>query len=408
MFSYQRAKDLGKQKIKRMIADLRGHRIRELPSAAVTLAGPGSGPRLNLMILGIRKAAVFGGADTALRFFMSMQSYFTRSRILVLWEDEKDFDRAAWPDWELESQGGRGPRIIAFLRQPGFQPAIEPQDHFIATHWLTAHYVRAVRDIQAAQGRGPQHPFVYLIQDFEPGFYPWSGRYLLANSTYASSDDVIAVFNTALLKDYFQSCGYDFPVSHVFEPRLNPALAAYRARLDGNRKRRLLLVYGRPAVARNAFDLVVETLHAWSSQYADAGRWQILSLGEKHRDIPLAQGLVLRAGGKVALEQYARYLLDAAVGLSLMVSPHPSYPPLEMAEFHVRVVTNRFANKDLSIRSPYIRSLVDARPQALAAALADACDSYEETIAIPDPPSAFLSTEDEFPFLPALAHGLLN
>jgi hypothetical protein len=31
-----------------------------------------------------------------------------------------------------------------------------------------------------------------------------------------------------------------------------------------------------------------------------------------------------------------------------MLSPHPSYPPLEMAEAGMRVVANAFENKDLS------------------------------------------------------------
>ncbi|MDR3515064.1 MAG: hypothetical protein P4M00_04550 [Azospirillaceae bacterium] len=408
MFSYARAKDLGKQKIKRLIADMGGHRIRELPTAAVTLIEPGEGPRLNLMILGIRKEAVFGGADTALRFFRKMQPHYSRARILVLREDERDFDSAAWPGWELESRGGHGRQTIAFLRQPGFRPGVEPEDQFIATHWLTATYVRAIRDLQAAQGKGPQRPFIYLIQDFEPGFYPWSGRYLLASSSYANPHEVIAVFNTALLREYFQQSGYYFPASHVFEPSLNPALTAFRGQLAGHRKRRLLLVYGRPATPRNAFDLVVECLLVWSMQYGDAAQWEILSLGERHRDIPLAKGLVLRSGGKVSLEQYAGYLLDAAVGISLMVSPHPSYPPLEMAEFGIRVVTNGFANKDLSTRSPMINSLIDTTPKALAAALIESCDAFRDTPFVADMPSAFLGNDDEFPFLSGLAHDLLN
>jgi hypothetical protein len=65
-----------------------------------------------------------------------------------------------------------------------------------------------------------------------------------------------------------------------------------------------------------------------------------VSVGELHRDIRLARGVILQSKGKLSLEEYAACLEDAAIGLSLMVSPHPSYPPLEMAEFSVRVITN--------------------------------------------------------------------
>jgi len=86
------------------------------------------------------------------------------------------------------------------------------------------------------------------------------------------------------------------------------------------------------------------------------------------------------------------------VGLGLMVSPHPSYPPLEMAEFGVRVITNRFANKNLSGRTKNIVSMADARPTALAKALAEACDAFDAGAIERDTRPAFLGTDDEFPF----------
>ena len=56
----------------------------------------------------------------------------------------------------------------------------------------------------------------------------------------------------------------------------------------------------------------------------------------------------MRALGKLDLDAYGSLLRESAVGLSLMVSPHPSYPPLDMAHLGLRVVTNGFGPKDLS------------------------------------------------------------
>ena len=59
-----------------------------------------------------------------------------------------------------------------------------------------------------------------------------------------------------------------------------------------------------------------------------------------------------------------------------MVSPHPSYPPLEMSTFGVKTVTNRYANKDLSSFNENMTCLADGSPKALARALAEITNAY--------------------------------
>jgi hypothetical protein len=54
-----------------------------------------------------------------------------------------------------------------------------------------------------------------------------------------------------------------------------------------------------------------------------------------------------------------------------MISPHPSYPPLEMAAFGMQVLTNRYKSKDLSEIAPNIHSLIEVSPSALASRLAE-------------------------------------
>ena len=81
--------------------------------------------------------------------------------------------------------------------------------------------------------------------------------------------------------------------------------------------------------------------------------------------------------GKLDLDSYGQLLTTSAVGVALMVSPHPSYPPLEMAHLGMRVVTNRFGAKDLSAWHPNITSAPDLSPEGVARAIADACDAYE-------------------------------
>ena len=70
--------------------------------------------------------------------------------------------------------------------------------------------------------------------------------------------------------------------------------------------------------------------------------------------------------GKLSLTDYAELLRRTAVGLSLMASPHPSYPPLEMAHFGVRTVTNSYTCKDLSKSHANILSLPDVSAERIA------------------------------------------
>ena len=83
-------------------------------------------------------------------------------------------------------------------------------------------------------------------------------------------------------------------------------------------------------------------------------------------------------GGKASLEDYADYLNQALVGVSLMISPHPSYPPLEMAEAGLATITNAYAGKDLRRRFENIVSLTHLDPRSLA-------DAIEETVTRMEP-----------------------
>jgi hypothetical protein len=70
-------------------------------------------------------------------------------------------------------------------------------------------------------------------------------------------------------------------------------------------------------------------------------------------------------------DDYLALLSTAHLGVSLMASPHPSYPPLEMAASGLVVVTNRWGPKDLAALS---ERFVSCAPDAtdVARSLADA------------------------------------
>jgi hypothetical protein len=59
---------------------------------------------------------------------------------------------------------------------------------------------------------------------------------------------------------------------------------------------------------------------------------------------------------------YARTLTEHDVGLALMLTPHPSLVPIEMASAGMLTVTNTFENKDAAALSEISSNLIAVEP----------------------------------------------
>lgn len=336
--------------------------------------------RWNLLVPSINQQHLFGGIATAIQFFNSLRSEDVDARIILTDSAPGPDDLSNFSQWkfsEMKETDGPGQKIIPINDRYGRTLAVGPRDVFVATAWWTAFLAKRLRAWQIQQYGLAAPPIVYLIQDFEPAFYQWSSRYVLALSTYQNSEDMIGVFNTSLLHAYFESVGITFQKRFIFEPRMGETLRKALAEYRNTPKKRLLIFYGRPSVARNGFEFIAEALKLWAVHYPNAKNWTVLSLGEAHGDLELGGGIVAQSRGKLTLTEYARVLSQAAVGISIMVSPHPSYPPLEMAHFGVLTLTNCFANKNLSTWHGNIESIAEFSPEALASAIGSQCDLYE-------------------------------
>lgn len=250
--------------------------------------------------------------------------------------------------------------------------SMHEKDVFLATAWWSAHLADTL--LRAHGFRNTR--FYYLIQDFEPNFYPWGSEFAEAMASY--DFDFEPVFNTTLLRDYFHRQGFGFagPDALAFRPSID--VTAYSAlKRPPRRGPRRLAVYGRPSVARNMFPIAVGALARFlETRGLTREDIELVSIGMAHEDVRMPGGLILRAAGKIPLEDYPTYLAQTDVGLALMYSPHPSHLPIEMAAAGVQVVTNGFVGKDLSRLSPLIRSETPTAP-ALARALEAAWDAPE-------------------------------
>lgn len=347
-----------KGKVKKFIAPTlnmaltRDYRIPEVMEVSGRKTDRQTSLRLNLLVPSLDKQHVFGGISTALRFFYALQKRIDcGARIIILdapYNESTSVDTGEYLCVSSEDDFDFKFQIVPFADRFNKSIPVGPKDVFIATGWWTAYNVKSLLKWQADTYKQNINPLLYLIQDYEPGFYAWSSRHALADSTYRMDLPVYAVINSSLLRDFFKLRGYEFTKEWYFEPHINKSLAEFLPK-DGSKchKKKQILIYGRPSVERNAFEIIVEALKIWASKCDNVAEWQILSAGEDFSDIQLGNGAVLHSVGKLSLADYAQMMLDTYAGISLMVSPHPSYPPLEMSTFGVKVITNKYANKDL-------------------------------------------------------------
>ncbi len=355
--------------------------------------------RLNLLVPSINAKHYFGGIHTAMQVFEEMASHFEASRIILTdsTPDEAALARfARYTPVRAMDESSERTQVVAFADRYGKTLPVAAGDHWLATAWWTAHGAQRVATWQAKH-YGTEGRLAYMIQDFEPGFYPWSSQSAMALATYRPDRD-IGIFNTSLLAEYFETQGIGYKDRLVFEPTINEGLrqALERARVSEAPRAKRIVVYARPSTPRNAFTLICEALRAWGWSDPSASEWEIVAPGELLEDIDLGP-VRLRALGKLSIDAYAELLATSAVGLSLMVSPHPSYPPLEMAAFGMGVVTNAYANKDLAGFSSNVVSVREMTPENIAMALS-ACTAvwskrHMVSQAIMSPDHAFLDEQ---------------
>lgn len=337
--------------------------------------------RLNLLVPSVDIKHVFGGISTAIKFFEALRKRSGLDARMIVFDAPVDMSTSAAPEGyilvNMDCDSSDSLQIVPIADRCQKTVPIGKNDIFVATGWWTAYSIKNVIDWQAETFNCNPNPLIYFIQDYEPGFYPWSSRYVLADSTYKFNIPTYAIINSGLLKEFFDNNGYSFDKTWYFEPVLNDKLKLWLpTEKKVLSKKKQILIYGRPSVERNAFSVIVATLKAWKCKVSDAGQWTILSAGEQHDDVDLGNNIFIRSVGKLSLEEYANMMLETYAGISLMVSPHPSYPPLEMSAFGIKTITNTYANKNLSDFSDNIISVNSCNPSIIAEFLESITNDY--------------------------------
>lgn len=325
---------------------------------------------VNILIPGISPSGVFGGVGTAIALGVLLATAGERTR-LVLTDYGQSLDASTIRRLILRHLDVRADILetveIVHAIHDDAELELGADDVIVATAWWTAF---------RAEGTITAHPslrrrsFVYLVQDDETLFYPASERQLLASRSYRLP--ALHVVNSSPLASHLATAhSLVVPEELVFAPKVAVTAHAPLNAVDDTLR---LVVYGRPSVGRNLFDTALRGIAMWDADRraaSDMHRLEIVSVGETEQFRYRIGETMVRSPGVLSWDDYLALLRRSHVGVSMMTSPHPSYPPLEMAACGMTVVTNRWGPKDLSTVS---KRLVSCEPDAsdVARALATA------------------------------------
>lgn len=366
----------------RVSINLQPRAIPEIPSAG--FRGEKSlRPRFTLLIPTLKPQKIFGGVASALRLFNQVLAELPSEvdARIVSTSDNVDADcvrgMSGYTLIPLGAENTELPRTIvdaSGIRAE--QLPIRSREAFLGTAWWTAYFGFEAREMQKLlYGAAP--PLYYFIQDHEPDFYGWSSRYALARSTYLRKEETKAIINSEELYNFFAQ-DYGFDDACYVPYTVNEQL---RSNFRAVPKERIILVYARPSTPRNAFEILVDGLCLWQQANPTIARsWRIVAVGENFEPWRAEHVSNIEIVGKLSLEDYADILCRAAVGVSLMISPHPSYPPLEMAEAGLITITNTYGQKKLQLRADNIHTLDVLTPASLATQIVSAVALAESSI----------------------------
>ena len=99
-----------------------------------------------------------------------------------------------------------------------------------------------------------------------------------------------------------------------------------------------------------------------------------MGAGRAFEPVGLGSGQQLTLVPRVSLAEYQMLLPRYDVGLALMLTPHPSLVPLEMAAAGLVTVTNTYANKTAETLRSLSSNVVPVAPniEAIAAGIREA------------------------------------
>jgi len=216
---------------------------------------------------------------------------------------------------------------------------VSDKDIFLATSWWTA---EAIQKINLRQ------TFFYILQEVETFFYP-HGDDMYRCATVLKNKNIRFILNSKLLSDYYGVHNAEqihAENSVYFEPAFPKIIPNMEVKLLPKKAKYRLFFYGRPNNSRNMYYTGLQLLdEALMRGIIKKDEWEICFAGSETEALKFSNGVTPIMLGQMNWDEYGSFLKTVDLAFSLMYTPHPSYPPLDVASVGGAVLTNSFENK---------------------------------------------------------------
>lgn len=210
------------------------------------------------------------------------------------------------------------------------------EDIFLATSWWSAQVIRSMFK---------KRRFFYIIQEVETFFYPHGVDHYLC-SCIMRDENINFIINSHYLRDYFKIYEKNIVDNGIcFEPAFSRDV--YYAKEFKEKEKHRLFFYARPNNPRNMYRYGVYLINrAIESGLLTDEKWEIYFAGAEIPEMKLDLELPIHFMGQMSWKEYAAFLRNVDLAISLMYTPHPSYPPYDVACSGGVVVSNKCFNKE--------------------------------------------------------------
>lgn len=321
---------------------------------------PDGGLRLSMVTDSINEGSLFGGVATALIFSALLAKRMKRRLRIVTrtqapaTENVATVFRAHGIDW-----GDNIDFAFADICDEASQVDVHPDELFVTTSWWTT---------ESTRQSIPFDQMLYILQEDERMFYPFGDDYLACSETIGDHR-IRRVINSELLHRHLKTGGVIDDKTPFFEPSFPDRI--YYPEPATKEGKRNFFFYARPYNnVRNLYDRGVAVIEAAIERgILDPSAWDIHFVGKDLAPMTLTGGIEPILLQNLPWEDYAAYVRSVDLALTLMYTPHPSYPPLDVAACGGVAVTNSFGVKTDLTR--YSRSIicVDSKVDALVEGL---------------------------------------
>lgn len=295
-------------------------------------------PRLTMITDSIEGGSLMGGVGTAIIYsIIKANSIGANLRIITRTEKGSNTDLSNFLKiYKLEIKENIYIEHLS-IENKGGQIEKMKDEVFITTSWWTTW--SALSSINPAN-------IIYILQEDERMFYPFGDDRFKCEEILRNKD-IKFLINSELLFKHFVSEGFNniSQRGRWFEPAFPADI--YHPRPKVEKSKRKFFFYARPNNPRNLFWHGLEILNeALLRNLISKEEWEIYLVGKNVPQVILHDDYrpVILEG--LTWAEYAEFIGTVDIGLSLMYTPHPSYPPLDLAASGAVVVTNKYEVKD--------------------------------------------------------------